>query len=128
MATHRSVSGPQPHPEADSTDLTLQARLLLGGHETVDVSALRGDGGDRAARRAGACQLPARRLQPAATDPAADRVALAPEQLVQVAQGDAVPVGDRPGRQVGIPEGVLDGGGDALEEQLDGGPLARDRS
>ncbi|MFE4513916.1 SsgA family sporulation/cell division regulator [Kitasatospora sp. NPDC056783] len=36
MPAH-SVSSPQPHPEATGTDIALQAGLVLGEHESVDV-------------------------------------------------------------------------------------------
>ncbi|MFJ9443174.1 SsgA family sporulation/cell division regulator [Kitasatospora sp. NPDC101235] len=37
MPAHHTVSSPQPRPKATSTDLTLDARLVLGEHESVDI-------------------------------------------------------------------------------------------
>ncbi|MFF2545007.1 SsgA family sporulation/cell division regulator [Kitasatospora sp. NPDC058063] len=46
MPAHHPLSDPQPRPEAAATDLTLDARLVLGEHQSVDVPvrlAYRGD-------------------------------------------------------------------------------------
>ncbi|MFF4379799.1 SsgA family sporulation/cell division regulator [Kitasatospora sp. NPDC001547] len=37
MPAHHSLSGPQPRPEATSTDVALDARLVLGEHRSVDI-------------------------------------------------------------------------------------------
>ncbi|MET8542969.1 SsgA family sporulation/cell division regulator [Kitasatospora sp. NPDC004799] len=37
MPPHHSLPSPRPRPEATSADLSLDARLVLGEHETVDV-------------------------------------------------------------------------------------------
>lgn len=46
MPAHHPLSDPQPHPEAAGTDLTLDARLVLGEHESVDVPVRLGYRGD----------------------------------------------------------------------------------
>ncbi|MEU3567674.1 SsgA family sporulation/cell division regulator [Kitasatospora sp. NPDC036755] len=37
MPAHHPATDPQPHPEAAGTDLALDARLVLGEHESVDI-------------------------------------------------------------------------------------------
>ncbi|MFJ6379302.1 SsgA family sporulation/cell division regulator [Kitasatospora sp. NPDC092039] len=37
MPTHHPLPSPQPRPEATGTDLALDARLVLGEHQSVDI-------------------------------------------------------------------------------------------
>ncbi|WP_395293739.1 SsgA family sporulation/cell division regulator [Kitasatospora hibisci] len=36
MPAHHSLSSPQPHPEVTSTDVVLDAQIVLGEHRSVD--------------------------------------------------------------------------------------------